>query len=190
MYFEECKFAIVKNLERYHEATLIKGIKALLFNASFKITFWFRIGSYLKEKKGLIFKLLYWFVFIAYKKNQYKTGIQLPFGTQIGRGLVFAHFSCIVINSGSKIGINCKIFQGVTIGSKRGENGGSPIIGDNVVISAGAKIIGMVKIGNNVMIGANSVVVSDIPDNAVAAGNPAKVVNMNGKYHTDLYLKN
>lgn len=71
--------------------------------------------------------------------------------------------------------------QGCTIGSQRGgRKGGIPTIGDNVVVCAGAKVIGNIKIGNNVMIGANAVVVDDVPDNAVVAGVPAKIINMNG----------
>ena len=78
--------------------------------------------------------------------------------------------------------------HGTTIGSVRGK--GSPLIGNNIVISAGAKIIGNVKIGNNVMIGANAVVTKDIPDNAVVVGNPAKIVNFNGIEHTSFYKYN
>lgn len=164
-------------------------IRKLASNASFKITFWFRIGSYLLTKKNTFSRIVLLFIKIIYKRNQYKTGIQLPLGTKVAKGLCFSHFSCIVINSGAIIGENCTIFQGVTIGSKRGRNGGVGTIGNNVVIAAGAKIIGNVKIGNNVIIGANSVVVKDIPDNAVVAGNPAQVINYNGKYHSELYLK-
>lgn len=96
-------------------------------------------------------------MFLIHKHNQYLTGIQLPIGTQIGEGLCFAHFSCIVINSTALIGKNCTIYHGVTIGGVRGPKGGAPIIGDNVVISSGAKIIGKVRIGNNVMIGSGAI---------------------------------
>lgn len=164
------------------------GIKYLFFNASFRITFWFRIGSYLARQKGILFKLLYGIVFLIHKHNQYLTGIQLPIGTQIGEGLCFAHFSCIVINSTALIGKNCTIYHGVTIGGVRGPKGGAPIIGDNVVISSGAKIIGKVRIGNNVMIGSGAIVVKDIPDNAVVVGNPGKVISYNGKDHIQYFV--
>lgn len=72
-----------------------------------------------------------------------------------------------------KNGKNCKIFQQVTIGYNGDEQ---PIIGDNVVVCCGAKIIGGVKVGNNVIIGANAVVCKDIPDNVVVAGVPAKII--------------
>lgn len=120
------------------------------------------------------------------RRYSYKTGIQLWPGTKIDRGLCFAHFSCIVINNGCRIGKNCTIFQGVTIGSARGK--GVPCIGDNVVICANSSIIGKVTIGNNVIIGAGTVVTKDIPDNAVAVGNPARIVSYNGPEQVALYI--
>ena len=81
------------------------------------------------------------------------------------------------------------MLQGVTIGEVR-RNGKSfvPIIGNNVVIFAGAKIIGDVKIGNNVVVGANAVVNHDVPDNAIVAGVPVKVLSLNGKEYSAQYL--
>lgn len=160
----------------------------MITNASFKITFWFRIGSYLKEKRGPLFKMLYLMVYVIYKHYQYLTGIQLPLGTDVGKGLWFGHFSGIVINPVSVIGENCLIHQGVTIGSVRGPKGGVPRIGNNVVLSAGVKVVGNVRIGDNVMVGAGAVVVKDIPDNAVAVGVPAKVISMNGKEKVKYYI--
>ena len=83
------------------------------------------------------------------------------------------HAIGIVIGSGAVIGDNCKIYQQVTIGKEKGK---FPIIGDNVTIYSGAKIIGDVKIGNNAIIGANAVVTRDVPDNCVAVGVPARVI--------------
>ena len=105
-----------------------------------------------------------------------KTDIKIPLGTKIGRGLFLPHFSGIVINGKSVIGKNCTIYQNITIGSKKGENGDAPMIGDNVVIATGAIIIGKIKLGINVMIGANSVILKDVGDNSVVAGNTARVI--------------
>ncbi len=124
---------------------------------------------------------------MIHKHQQYVTGIQLALGTSIQQRITFPHFSCIVINGKAKIGKNSTIFQGVTIGSVRGDVG-SPIIGNNVVICSHAQIIGNVKIGNNVLIGAGSVVTKDIPDNAVVVGNPARIINFEGHKHTQYYI--
>lgn len=184
------KSLIKADLSRLPGNGKLGWVKYLFSNASFRITFWFRIGSYLKTKKGPLFKFIYFIVSLIHKHNQYLTGIQIPLGTSIGSGLCFSHFSCIVINNHSKIGKNCTIFQGVTIGSVRGPNGGVPEIGDNVVIASGAKVIGKVKVGNNVMIGAGAVIVNDIPDNSLAVGNPARIILNRGKINVDYYLNN
>lgn len=145
------------------------------FNFSFMITFWFRIGTYMLNKKGL-FKLFFPIVLLWYRHICFKTSVQLPLGCHIGGGLRFVHFGTVVIQRKSVIGKNCKIFQGVTIGKT---HKGVPRIGDNVTIFANSVIVGPVSIGNNVVIGAGSVVVKDIPDNVVVGGNPAKILALN-----------
>ena len=108
-------------------------------------------------------------------------GIQIPWGTHIGKGFYIGHFGTIVVNGGAVIGDNVNISQGVTIGqTNRGKRKGVPVIGNGVYIGPGAKVIGKVTIGNNVAIGANAVVTEDVPDNACVAGVPAKIVSMNG----------
>ena len=185
--WKETKALIKFDLQRFNTTSKWDYIKYLINNASFKITFWFRVGSFLQGKTGIGYNLLYMLVKLIYKHNQYLTGIQLPLGTNIKGGLSFSHFSCIVINKNCIIGNNCTIFQGVTIGSVRGPKGGVPTIGNNVVICSGAKIIGKVNVGNDVIIGAGAVVVNDIPDNSVAVGVPAKIISKNGKINTEYY---
>ncbi|MBR8759090.1 serine O-acetyltransferase [Porphyromonas levii] len=110
-----------------------------------------------------------------------KYGIQIPPATSIGKGFYIGHFGTIVVSPHAVIGDNVNISQGVTIGyANRGTNEGAAIIGNEVYIGPGAKIVGRVKIGNNVAIGANAVVTHDIPDNAVAVGIPAKVISYDG----------
>lgn len=94
-------------------------------------------------------------------------------GTKFGYGDM-----AVVIHSRAVIGKNCMIGQGVTIGGKNGWCE-VPVIGDNVHINAGAKIIGPVRIGDNVEIGANCVVVKDVPSNCVVAGIPARILRSN-----------
>jgi serine O-acetyltransferase len=116
-----------------------------------------------------------------YRHYTYKFAISIPTSTKIGSGFYIGHFSGIIVNKDCIIGKNCNISQGVTLGqSNRGAKKGAPIIGDNVYIGPGAKLIGRVVIGNNVAIGANSVVTKDIEDNAVVVGAPARVISHNG----------
>ena len=97
---------------------------------------------------------------------------------RIGPGLFLQHcFSTIIV--ADSIGENCWINQQVTIGYSKDER--APIIGDNVNINAGAKVIGSIRIGNNVKIGANAVVVKDVPDNCTVVGVPAYIVRRDGK---------
>lgn len=88
-------------------------------------------------------------------------------------GLILVHGFSTIIYSKS-LGKNCTVFQQVTIGYSKG---GMPEIGDNCVVCCGAKVLGDIKIGNNVIIGANAVVIRDVPDNCVVAGNPARIVS-------------
>lgn len=111
-------------------------------------------------------------------------GIQIPLYAKIGKGLSIKHYSGIVINGYATIGECCTIFQDVTIGrSFFGECEGVPQIGNNVILFPGSKVIGGITIGNNVVIGANAVVTSDIPNNSVVVGAPAKVVSNNVKQY-------
>ena len=91
----------------------------------------------------------------------------------IGKNFRIPHPLCVVIGKDAVIGDNFTIYQGVTIGQN---NDKFPVIGDNVTVFAGAKIIGGIKIGNNVIVGANSVVTHDVPDNCVVAGIPAREI--------------
>ena len=100
----------------------------------------------------------------------------------LARRVKFAHCVGIVIAADARIGSNCVIFQNTTIGAQprhiASKNVGYPTIGNSVWILAGAVVAGRVRIGDNAVIGANSVVISDIPANAVAAGAPARVIRM------------
>lgn len=99
---------------------------------------------------------------------------------RIGEDVIFVHGHDIVIGQGVVIGRCCKIFNGVTLGNKDTEDStniiGQPTIGDECVISTGAKILGSVRIGSGSIIGANAVVISDVPPNSIAVGVPARVM--------------
>lgn len=188
MTFNNCKDLICLDLNRLSYKNRMDFFRFLITNASFKITFWMRIGNWLSKNKGLFYRFFYIIVKVIHKHYQYKTGIQISINQEVEGGLFFPHFSCIVINGNSRIGKNCTIYQGVTIGSVRGVKGGNPQIGNNVVLFANCSVIGSVKIGNNVIIGANTIVTKDIPDDAVVVGNPGRIINYNGKSIVQQYL--
>ncbi|WP_238884687.1 serine O-acetyltransferase [Clostridium sp. YIM B02551] len=105
----------------------------------------------------------------------------IPFEAKIGIGTKFGYGGIgVVIHKKAVIGDYCVISQQVTIGGRSGIKE-VPIIGNNVYIGAGAKILGNITIGNNAIIGANSVVIKDVPENAVVAGVPAKIIKFNEK---------
>ena len=101
------------------------------------------------------------------------TGADIPLNCQIGGGLLMPHPNGIVIHPGAVIGVNCLIFQQVTIGFC---NEGVPVIGGHVDIGAGAKVIGRIIIGDHALVGANAVVLKDVPTGATAVGVPAVVM--------------
>lgn len=110
---------------------------------------------------------------IAYKLVQIITGIELPCEAEVGRNFVIDHFGAIVISGYAKFGDNCRIRTGVVVGLRRIDEPCAPMVGNNVDIGAGAKLLGPIRVGDNVAIGANAVVVCDVPDNSIAVGVPA-----------------
>lgn len=119
-----------------------------------------------------VFSLLYK---ILFKLVQILTGVELPCEVGIGKNFVIDHFGGIVISGYACFGDDCRIRNGVVVGLKNTEEPCAPVFGNNVDIGTGAKILGNIRIGNNVVIGANAVVLIDVPDNSLAVGVPAIV---------------
>jgi serine O-acetyltransferase len=128
--------------------------------------------------RGCQFSHLKPFAYLLYRLNAMVGHVVIGRNAEIGPGLVIVHSFGIVINSNVKAGKNLVIEHGVTIGAEKNR---SPILGDNVFIGAGAKIIGGIKIGSDVKIGANAVVTKDLPDGATAVGVPARIVKIYGE---------
>ena len=127
------------------------------------------VEYYQNTSRGTISKFLMLWWLRKLRKYSHITSFQIP-PNVCGKGLTIWHWGPIIINPTAKIGKNCTLYPGVLIGHKYPGNG-SAIIGDNVFIGAGTKIIGPVKIGNNVTIGQNCVITKDIPDNSVVVCN-------------------
>lgn len=106
-----------------------------------------------------------------------KTGIEIHPGAKIGKGLFIDHGCGVIIGETSVIGDNCTLYQGVTLGGTGKEHGKRhPTLGNNVMVSAGAKVIGSFQVGDNSKIGAGSVVLHEVPPNSTVVGVPGRVV--------------
>jgi len=136
----------------------------------------YRFGRRLDQRESGVVKrymgIVYW---ILFRVVETVTSISLPKSAVIGPGLRIWHFGGIFIHANAVIGANCTLRQGVTIGN-RGDSEQAPVIGNNVDIGAYAQILGGVKVGNNCKIGAMTVVLQNVPDNATAVGVPAKII--------------
>ncbi|MFZ4682060.1 MAG: serine acetyltransferase [Terrimicrobiaceae bacterium] len=108
-------------------------------------------------------------------------GVELPWKTKVGSGLRLEHGQGLVVNDGTVIGAGCTLRNGVTIGIKQLEGGGfsaAPVLGNRVDVGANALIIGPIHVGDDVVIGAGAVVVKDVPNRAVVAGNPSRILRI------------
>lgn len=181
MKLREYKFLILSDLYRITgDFKLTSLVKILVRRGSYRYNFWMRTCQFTQSNRLLRYSIYPFARYILHRLT-HKYGISIHFNTNIGSGFYIGHFGGIVVNDKSTIGKNCNISHGVTLGqSNRGKNKGYPILGDNIYIGPGAKIIGAVRIGNNVAIGANCVVTKDVPDSSVVVGIPGKVISQQG----------
>lgn len=136
----------------------------------------YRFGQWRYTIKQRFLRLPFSFVYKILKiLSQILTGIELPCETQVGHRLIIEHFGGIIISGDAIIGDDVIIRNGVTIGLKRTGMQGAPVIGNRVDIGVGAKLLGPIHIGDDAVIGANAVVLQDVPSNALAVGVPAQI---------------
>lgn len=129
----------------------------------------YRISHFLYTKK------LFFLARLISQIARFITGIEIHPGAKIGKGLVIDHGMGVVIGETAEIGDNVLLYHGVTLGGTGKDKGKRhPTVGDNVIIGSGAKVLGAIFIGSNAKIGANSVVLKDVPEGATAVGIPAK----------------
>jgi len=154
----------------YGNASARNRLKALLTDGTFAMVM-YRLMQWAQRRR------LCPLAMICNKLNGFFGRCIIGRNAQFGPGFVLIHSYGVVINSSVRGGRNVKIEHAVTIGAERNE---SPALGDNVFLGAGAKIIGAVRIGSDTKVGANAVVVDDVPDGATVVGIPARVVRMEG----------
>jgi serine O-acetyltransferase len=132
----------------------------------------------LRKPFSLVYKIFYKFI-------QVITGIELPCEVVVGKNFRIDHFGGIIISGFASFGDNCLIRDGVTVGLRRVDDPVAPQIGNNVDIGTGAKVLGGITIGDDVVIGANAVVLEDVPSNSIAVGVPARI-KTRGKHASNL----
>ena len=143
---------------------------------SFKVMLHYRIAHKLYLKKHYF--LARW----VSQRGVRKTGIEIHPGAQIGENFFIDHGNGVIIGETAVVGNNVTLYQGVTLGGTGKEHGKRhPTIGDNVMISAGAKILGSFTVGENSKIGAGSVVIEEVPPNCTVVGVPGRVVKHNNQ---------
>lgn len=141
---------------------------------SFKVMMHYRLAHKLYRKKH------YFWARLVSQRGARKTGIEIHPGAQIGKGFFIDHGNGVIIGETTIVGDNVTLYQGVTLGGTGKEQGKRhPTIGNNVMISAGAKVLGSFTIGDNSKIGAGSVVLEEVPPNSTVVGVPGRVVKRN-----------
>lgn len=145
-------------------------IYTILNNKSFRHLYFYRKC---KENHSRLLNLFFRIAFhFAYKKS----GIELPLSAELGKGALFIHVSGITLNKNTITGDNLTMLKGATVGViKGGEKAGTPIIGNNVYIGLNSTVVGKIRIGNDVLIAANTFVNFDVPDHSVVIGSPGVI---------------
>ncbi len=149
----------------------IKSNMEVFLYPSFKVILSYRVAHKLYQKKRYF--LARW----VSQRATRKTGIEIHPGATIGKGLFIDHGSGVIIGETAEIGDNVTLYQGVTLGGTGKEQGKRhPTLKDNVMVSAGAKVLGSFTIGENSKIGAGSVVLKEVPPNCTVVGVPGRIV--------------
>ena len=162
-----CRWIVPEEIADPSRITLLLTIRLLWTHLPLQAMMWYRIGAWCYQKRIRVFPSLFQkFIAIFY-------GLELSIAQDIGGGLYIPHPFGTVI-SVAKIGENCTIIHNVTIGRRK--NSGFPVIGNNVFVGAGARILGDIVVGDNAVVGANAVVIEGVPPGATVVGVPAKVV--------------
>lgn len=165
--FKNLKYDLNKVME--NDPAARSKIEVFLLYPTIHALIAYRISHYLYINK------LFFLARLISQISRFFTGIEIHPGAKIGRGLVIDHGMGVVIGETSEIGDNVLLYHGVTLGGTGKDKGKRhPTVGNNVVIGAGAKVLGPIYIGSNSKIGANSVVLNNVPEGATAVGIPAK----------------
>ncbi|CDF80024.1 hexapeptide transferase [Formosa agariphila KMM 3901] len=174
--------AFKKDLNKYKAYSDSNTLVLLFTQQGLWALFVYRVSNSIYVSKTPLFikRILLIFCLISQKGIEVLTGISLPYSATIGERFYIGHFGGIIVNANVIIGNNCNISQGVTIGvSGKDKNRGVPIIGNNVYIGANAVVVGKITVGDDAVIGANSLVTKDVLKCTTVLGVPAVKINDN-----------
>ncbi|MDF1852674.1 MAG: hypothetical protein P1U85_17690 [Verrucomicrobiales bacterium] len=178
---EDLVYQIRKDLYRYTGRLGFSAFcRAWRYEAGFRHTVFMRLTGHFHSHRATRFGVYHLFAFF-YHRMCIRYGVHIPFSANIGGGLYLPHALNIVVNKACRLGEDCNLSQGVTLGiANRGERAGTPTIGDRVYIGPGAVVFGAITVENDSAIGANCVVTKDVPESAVVVGVPGKVISREG----------
>jgi serine O-acetyltransferase len=155
-------------------ATIFTMLAMFLLSAGFRAVVFYRLGHWCRQHRFRAGAML------LERLMHHLCHCWIGTTAEIGEGFLVAHVCGLIIGGATVIGKNCDVRQNITFGGNfnkvDAEGRSQPTVGDNVSVGAGAVIVGPVKIGNDVIIGANAVVTRDVPDRMIVGGNPAKII--------------
>jgi serine O-acetyltransferase len=184
--------AIYSDYRRYRATGRDQGsaASAILLTQGFWASSVYRVAHHVQRTVTvpILRPLLCGLMLIIQKAIEVLTGMCLPAECEIDRGLYIGHFGHLIVHPRARIGANCNLGQGVTIGAvQRGDRTGVPVIANGVYVGPNAVIIGGIEIGADAAIGAGAIVIHSIPPRGVVAGNPARLVSYDGSFEFICY---
>jgi serine O-acetyltransferase len=177
---------VKQDLNRFDDSFLAR-VRGILFNPgtwavlSYRLNRWIyvcRAPKFMRKFLGLGTTILQIWIVVL-------TSIDLPPAAEIGPGLLIPHTGFVVVAVGARIGSNCTLTQGITIGHSLGgksSGNGVPVIGDRVYVGPSSVIIGNLTIGNDALVGAGAIVIRSVPPGGVVVGNPARLISTHGSF--------
>lgn len=172
------KYYIKCDLFRYTSNISVKSFLRAWLIPGFRFTFYLRLAQY-----AMKYPVIKWAFIMRLRHYQFKYGISIHYTSNIGPGLYIGHFGGIIVNPNVRIGSNVNLSPNILLGQNLNKSNNKfeyPVIGDRVYIANGAKVIGGVVIGNDAIIGINTLVTHDVNENEVVVGQPAKVISYEG----------
>lgn len=179
--FTQLRRYIAADLYRYMTSTSMRAYLRGWFIPGFRYCFFLRTSQYMAYSRfRMLYLPVYLIIRLILRHYQFKYGISIHHTCNIGPGLSIGHFGNIIVNPYAEIGKNCNLAPGVLLGlnfNKKTNRFEYPVIGDFVALANNAKVLGGAILGNWSMVAVSAVVTKDVPENAVVAGIPAKIIN-------------